>query len=400
MAETKNILFLTLLLLFKIGFSQVVMNKLPDTGQEIKYTTTFGEDADYVINPPSFTDNGDGTIKDNVTGLTWQKGDGGEMTWEMATDYCENLSLANIEWRLPDPYESFGILDHSLLNPAVDQNYFTKTKAEYWWSNTERVDDATKAWATNAGGGIGPHPKSETVSNGGIKKFHTRCVKDETWTSELTNNKDGTISDSKTGLIWVTDDNSEKLTWEKALVYAENLSFAGYDDWRLPNVKELQSIVDVAFVNPSVNSSFFTNTLQLPYWTSTTLINDTARAWMTDFKFGIVSYMDKNEVLNVRCVRGEKSTASNLESNTYNQSQFNVSIENNKTLVFHIKNSAENKLSFKLCDTSGNLIEAFLFEECRSNDTLRKNIEGINPGIYIICLISGEKAYSKKILIK
>jgi len=49
--------------------------KLPDTGQTQSFTSTFGEDSDYTINPPSYTDNGDGTITDNVTGLIWQKED-------------------------------------------------------------------------------------------------------------------------------------------------------------------------------------------------------------------------------------------------------------------------------------------------------------------------------------
>ena len=50
---------------------------LPDTGLAAGFTTTFGEDCDYTINPPSFTDNKDGTVTDNVTGLVWQKADGG-----------------------------------------------------------------------------------------------------------------------------------------------------------------------------------------------------------------------------------------------------------------------------------------------------------------------------------
>ena len=58
--------------------------RLPDTGQTTTYTTTSGEDADFIINPPSFTLNGDGPVTDNNTGLMWQQTDGGEMTWEQA----------------------------------------------------------------------------------------------------------------------------------------------------------------------------------------------------------------------------------------------------------------------------------------------------------------------------
>ena len=93
--------------------AQQSMLKLPDTGQTNTYTATFGEDADYAINPPSFTDNGDGTVKDNVTGLIWQKADGGEMTWSNAFVYAQtNRVGGQSDWRLPTSHEAFSILNH------------------------------------------------------------------------------------------------------------------------------------------------------------------------------------------------------------------------------------------------------------------------------------------------
>ena len=83
---------------------------LPDTGQATSYTSTSGEDADFTINSPSFTDNGDGTVTDNVTGLIWQKTDGGEMTFEKASTYCKSLNLSGTnDWRLPTSHELFDI---------------------------------------------------------------------------------------------------------------------------------------------------------------------------------------------------------------------------------------------------------------------------------------------------
>jgi hypothetical protein len=81
-------------------------------------------------------------------------------------------------------------------------------------------------------------------------------------------NGDGTLNDTCTGLMWQKDtayvngdgqtplDNSDALTWCDALVFCENLSFAGHDDWRLPNVRELQSIVDYKYVAPSIDPVF------------------------------------------------------------------------------------------------------------------------------------------------
>ena len=60
------------------------VTRVPDTGQTLDATTTFGEDSDYTINAPSYRDNGDGTITDLVTGLMWQKVDAGEVTWDNA----------------------------------------------------------------------------------------------------------------------------------------------------------------------------------------------------------------------------------------------------------------------------------------------------------------------------
>ncbi len=154
------------------------MLKLPDTGQTNRYTPTFGEDADYTINPPSFTDNGDGTVMDNVTGLVWQKADGGEMIWSNAVVYAQtNRVGGQSDWRVPASHEAFSILDHGRVNPALNTNYFTLSAAQYWWTADPQVADATHVWAINAGGGIGAHRQSETLSAGGTNRYHVRCVR-------------------------------------------------------------------------------------------------------------------------------------------------------------------------------------------------------------------------------
>ena len=99
--------------------------KLPDTGQTKSYTSIYGEDADYTINPPAYKDEGNGAITDQVTGLVWQATDGGEMTWANAGTYCQNLVLAGAsDWRLPSSHELFSILDHDRVNPALNTDLF------------------------------------------------------------------------------------------------------------------------------------------------------------------------------------------------------------------------------------------------------------------------------------
>jgi formylglycine-generating enzyme required for sulfatase activity len=293
----------------KITNSAISISKLPDTGQSTSYTSTFGEDADYNINVPSYTAKGDGTVLDNITGLMWQQIDGGEMTIEKAFIYCDTLTLAGYsDWRLPTGLESFSILNHDKLNPAIDITYFPKTTAEYWWTNEVRVDDATKVWATNAGGGIGAHPKTETISAGGVKRFHVRAVRNTKTPSTLfprfIDNGNGTITDRALGLVWQKMQSPVSMSWENALQYSDSLSLAGLTDWRLPNIKELQSLNDVGLSKPSIDKSIFTSIVAGRYWSSTTQFNASLSAWNLDCEYGIVSYEAKTVSLNVICVRG------------------------------------------------------------------------------------------------
>jgi hypothetical protein len=281
---------------------------IPDTGQTTSYTSTSGEDADFNINPPAYVNNGNGTVTDIVTGLMWQHTDGGEMTFESASVYCTNLRLGGYtDWRLPACMELFDINNFDLLNPALNTTYFLKTAAEYWYTGITRTDDASFVWVVNAGGGIGAHPKSETISAGGTRRFHVRAVRNTqspvTITEHFKDNSDGTVTDNISGLIWQKLQSSNLLTWEEALTYASGLSLAGKTDWRLPNIKELQSLNDETKSKPSFNKEYFPNVLSGNFWSSTTMINAVLKAWDLNVDYGIVSYSDKTLKENVLCVR-------------------------------------------------------------------------------------------------
>jgi hypothetical protein len=286
-----------------------IASLLPDTGQTTSYTLTDGEDADFNINPPSYSDNGNGTITDNVTGLMWQKTDGGEMTFENASTYYLSLNLGGYsDWRLPTCVELFSINNYDIVNPAMNTLYFSKTTAEYWWTSETRADIPSNIWVVNAGGGIGAHPKSETISAGGTKRFHVRTVRNTKAISviadQFKDNGDGTIADNITGLIWQKVQSPNTLTWEEALIYASGLSLAGKSDWRVPNVKEIQSLNDAKLFKPSFNKNYFINVLSGNFWSSTTLVNAPAKAWDINVDYGIVSYNEKTFKENVLCVRG------------------------------------------------------------------------------------------------
>ena len=167
--------------LIGLGMSEPVTStlqpKLPDTGQVTSYTSTFGEDADYTINPPAYTVNGNGVVTDQVTGWVWQQTDGGEMTYANAITYCQNLELGGYT-DLATAHRSAALQPRRCRSQSGAEHYcFPVTTAEYWWTSNAQVNDSTKIWVVNAGGGIGPHPMSETISAGGPKRFHTRCVR-------------------------------------------------------------------------------------------------------------------------------------------------------------------------------------------------------------------------------
>jgi formylglycine-generating enzyme required for sulfatase activity len=297
-----------------VSFSQLAAQqnlpfRLPDAGQTYSYTSINGEDADYIINPPSLTDNGDGTVTDNITGLMWQKTDGGEMTWENAAAFCGNLTLANLTgWRLPTSIELFSINNYNHLNPALNPVYFTTTQAEYWWTSETQSDDATKVWVVNAGGGIGAHPKSETISSGGTKRFHVRAVRNlvshKPPGSHFTDNGNGTITDNSTGLRWQKFQSANTMTWEEALTYSHTVILDGKTDWRLPNVKELQSLNDVSLFKPSFDTIIFPDVIAGNFWSSTTMFQTDSKAWDINVDYGIISYNDKTIKENVILVRG------------------------------------------------------------------------------------------------
>jgi hypothetical protein len=285
------------------------MRRLPDTGQTQSFTNIPGEDADFAINPPFFIQHGDGTVTDTVTGLMWQQADGGEMTVENAAIFCQNLTLGGYDdWRLPTAQEAYSILNQGKSNPALDVAIFANTGAEYWWTSEYDATNANKIWVTNKGGGIGNHLKTETISAGGTKKIHVRAVRDvatpATVSSHFTDNINGTVTDNLTNLIWAKTPAPDSMTWENALLFAENLSLAGQGDWRLPNIKELKSLTEASLANPSVNTNFFPEIGMKKYWSGTTLQNQTTRAWHLDTRFGITTYTEKTGKLNLICVRG------------------------------------------------------------------------------------------------
>ncbi len=332
---------------------------LPDTGQTSCYDNNgnildpcpqagesyYGQDANYTINPPSYTKlayggvtlpitatQSDGWImtRDNVTGLVWEiKTDDGSIhdmddkyTWcDTNPDsnggdpgYCGNgtdtedfIAALNTEnyggfsdWRLPTRKEQITIVDYSThFNfPSIDGDFFPNTQATLdYWSSTSYIGLAGAAWGMDF--------DSLYDYDGKFSDHYVRAVRggQPRASDHLIINRDGTVTDTDTGLMWQQQPDHNRHTWEDALDYCENATLAGYTDWRLPTFKELNSIVDLTRSDPAIYPVFI-GTNYASYWSSTSNTNSTGNAWFIGIFNGGDYNDDKSYEYNVRAVRG------------------------------------------------------------------------------------------------
>lgn len=139
--------------------------------------------------------------------------------------------------------------------------------------------------------------------------------------SRYTNNIDGTIYDTKTKLTWMrcsigqtwksADDSCSgaisKMTWEGALQTANpqnSRALLGKSDWRLPNIKELKSLVEFSCYASAINETLFPSIMVSDYWSSSVAIDDRNEAWRVGFYKGDGASRDRNSNYSVRLVRG------------------------------------------------------------------------------------------------
>lgn len=246
-------------------------NNISEITQPGEGSAFYGQDAQYNGNQPSYTDHGDGTVTDNVTGLMWTKFVGDKLTFQEALASADTVSIGGYsDWRLPTIKELYSLIQFDGTDPSgpslndpipfLDSNYFDFRYGDesegdriidaQYWSSTEYVSTTIFGASTTFGvnfadGRIKGYP-NEANPRGKVKAEFVRYVRGNTdfGKNDFQDNGDGTVTDLATGLMWQKADDGQTYLWEDALAYAEDLELAGYSDWRLPNAKELQSIVD------------------------------------------------------------------------------------------------------------------------------------------------------------
>jgi uncharacterized protein DUF1566/EF hand domain-containing protein len=295
-----------------------------DTSRIIRYPQPgklfFGQDAQYIGTQPKYKDNGDGTVMDLNTGLMWQKDPGHKKTYSQAVAGAARCRTGgHRDWRLPSIKELYSLIlfsgtdpdprgGSSGMTPFIDAKAF---KFQYGkTSDGDRIIDAQYATSTRyvsttmggnktmfgvnfADGRIKGYPVGVTGRRR-EKTYYVMYVRGNRsyGKNDFKDDAGGTVTDRATGLMWMKVDSAKlkagrkkngKLNWQQALTWAEGLTYAGHSDWRLPNAKELQSIVDYSRSPDTTRSAAIDPIFQASpianeggkrdygqYWTSTT----------------------------------------------------------------------------------------------------------------------------------
>ena len=211
-----------------------------------------------------------GLVHDNVTGLDWLRDVPPTMPWPQATAYCAGLTLAGrSDWRLPSRIELVSLVDYTQVLPAIDAAAFPSTPAEAFWTSTtgdggyNNVREVTFVYG-----------KTDWLNESFMGRV--RCVRAEpphgdplarfTLTAE-------TALDTGTGLMWprvFTFGTDEFYSFDEAPAHCAGLVLGGFTDWRVPSIKELQTLVFEGKNNPALDPIAFPSATSeaYDYWSS------------------------------------------------------------------------------------------------------------------------------------
>jgi len=400
----KSILAGVLIMMFIMAmqaFAGIV--QLPQTGQASCWNASgdviscdgTGQDGDLqkgVAWPdPRFSENGNQTVTDNLTGLLWTKdanlmvtrdpgfdNDGtmndGAVSWQHALDYVKKLNQENYlgynDWRLPNPKELESLVNRQQSDNGywLNSQGFSNVRSGFYWSSSTDAGSANFAWLVHMCHGnvyiqktpygyyVWPVRGGQSGSFGSSVISLPRTGQTTCWDTNgaviscagtgrdgekqagvawpeprFADNGDQTVTDNLTGLIWTKDANlmvtrdsdfyndsighDGTVTWQRALDYIKKLNqenYLGHNDWRLPNLKELESLVNRQQSDNGywLNGQGFSNVQSdyyCYYWSSSTHAAFTDYACVVDVGSGYVDSYSKAEYGYVWPVRGGQS---------------------------------------------------------------------------------------------
>jgi len=274
-------------------------------------------------------------VQDNRTGLIWEVKTEAEglhynkasYTWDEArTGFIDRLNRQRFggasDWRLPTVRELTSLSDLTKHLPAIDRDFFPNTYTHDYWTATPDAEDDAKAWRVHFCRGL-VHAMAKS------NRYYVRAVRGPSAPApSLTENGDGTLTDTVTGLMWQKKYQGP-MTWLQALDYCRKLDTGGRQDWRVPHAHELQTLVDYRRFNPAGDGDrldlkalkgedpgirpdhpmrrYMPDT-RLGFWTSTVYASSLESVWVVDFKHGRLWHRPPEDRYYVRAVRGKLAT--------------------------------------------------------------------------------------------
>jgi hypothetical protein len=253
-------------------------------------------------------------VRDNVTRLIWQvKISDSTFTFDGTAGYVNNVNATGLcgfnDWRMPDPKELLGIANHSIAypGPTIDTNYFPNMPSSWFWSGSPNASGSNGAWVVSFDYGY-------AYSSSRGNPNHVHLVRGRQSFDSFVDNEDDTVTQSNTGLMWAKCSEGQSgtnctgaattMNWSAALTAANNSNLGGYSDWRLPNIKELQALVDYNRYLPAIDSNYFPNTPSSWFWSGSPYAG---YAWYVDFSYGNADDHYRYNTYSVRLVRGGQS---------------------------------------------------------------------------------------------
>lgn len=292
-------------------------------GKEISCPGT-GQDAEFIRGvswpSPRFEQNGD-TVTDLLTGLVWTTNANiaeFPMTWQEAFNFVVSMNRENSfgfsDWRLPNRRELRSLMDYQTRKPSLPQEHpFNNVFLGWYWTSTTAAIDLAYAWYIHMEGarmfygrkdqyylvwlvrGEGNSLLPQTGQSlcfdaeGNVIPCKGSGQDGETqagcpWTVPRFKDDGESVVDLLSYLRWFknADLTGNPLNWPDALDTVQKLNetqVGGCSHWRLPNISELESLVDCANCNPALPSSHFFENVRDVYWSSTTSFFETDWAW-------------------------------------------------------------------------------------------------------------------------
>lgn len=312
---------------------------------------------------PRFTVSGN-CVTDELTGLMWAKNGNlpqGRRTWAQALEFAIGLTLCgHSDWRLPNVNELLSVMDRDRSNLAswLNAQGFTNMQSGYYWSSTTQPSSPIRVWVANLWAGhLGannknranyvwtvrsePVPKTAVLPGGQVQQGRAVSVQlpqtgqsacyDPTgvvipcsgtgqdgalrmgtaWPQPRFTVSGDCVTDELTGLVWARNANlaEGQLNFQGGLDYTKGLSLCGYNDWRLPNLIELESLVNRDRTNTAIflNTQGFIDVQANYYLTSTSQASSLGNVWVINMWAGDLASHGKahsNCVWPVRSTQG------------------------------------------------------------------------------------------------